>query len=319
MIRIKEYFVFISENSNITLILFLAVIIFILAKINIRKVTLKKRKTDYKNKIKFVRIRTFIDKTKILKRYIDNTAINLNLITGKSEKTNLEIAYYYMYLYLIISAAAVIFGIIFFKTIFKFILPLGVIISIPAIFNNFIVHKRKKAVQEFGEVVSTFTSQFAYSGNVLTALEKSINDIPESQKIQFSRLISAMKTEEDYKSAVDTYAKSINYDMCYAFTEILKASYYDNTGTTEALIELEDLIASEKKSAVYRNGKLNKRKGDIYFWIVCNIFFLLIDFWALGDYVKHYFYYTFAGQVTMLLVFLFIALSIITIIIIDNI
>lgn len=290
-----------NENRLLLILLLVGIALIILPLFKSNKIVLKKRRKIAKHSFLGEQLSSIIDKVSFMRNARDKLAIDLALITSKNSKSNKIYATNLISLFMVLSMALIIFFILFLNNIIlKFAAPLFCIITLPLIFKYLVDMKRKKAREEFAEVISSFTSQFALCFNVLTALQRSMNDIPGIHKYEFSRLITGIQSTEDYKRAIDEYALRINTNLCFVFAEILKASINNNEGTLEGLIELENMITVEKQSQAQKVNKLKKRNGNIMLWFVFCIFFTIIDFFLMGDFVSNFYSNTLGGQVILI-------------------
>ena len=288
---------FLINNKIFFLLILISLILIFTSTIN-KKVTLKKRKGEMKNSKIFEWLSTYIDKNKFIANQRNKLTINLALITNKSHKNNKIIANNIISAYVSFFIITILISFLFIKNLIFIIIVSLFIIIIPLWYMIiFFKKKRLKARNDFGEVVSIFTTHFAYEKNILNALNSSKGEIPETHKYEFIRLITSMQADTDYINAVNEYENRINYTLCSVFCEILKSSMFNTDGTLEGLIELENLISIEKKSQQIRVNKLDKRKNNIYLWIFLNFVFLAINYALLGSLViKEFFLHTFAGQ-----------------------
>lgn len=301
--NIKEFtWQLMIENKIISVLLITAACLIVSSLFIDKKVTLKKRKNQIKhNKIAEFLYR-YIDKIKFISDKRDKFAIQLALITKASTRSNKIYANNIISTFFFLTILAFLLSIIFIQNlILKISIPMLLFIMIPFIFDYFISKKRKKAIEDFAKIISSFTSQFAYSFNVLYSLQESIKDIPDTYKYEFSRLITVMNSEEDYIQALDEFASRINYNLCYIFVEILKSAFYNNAGTVESLIELENLTSLHKKSQLSSDNELNEKKSNIFLWFIFAILFLIVDIVFIGDFTINFYLHTFLGQVIMLI------------------
>lgn len=306
---LKELYIYSLEYKFISLSLLIILLLIISSFSFNSKITLKRNKKIWHLKTSKI-LTEYINKNKYLKEKRDVLARDIAFITQKNSKTNKDFANSIIYIFFIIAILVVIISAIFVKyTILKLIIPVLVITLIVLIFNFEINKRRKIAKKDFGRVIKVFTTKYSKSNNILQSFNDSIEDIPNSHKYEFNRLISSMGSATKYINALDEYALRIDDLMCYLFVEILKIGMKRNDYILYALIELENDIAKDKKAEKIKNNKLNDKKLNIYLGIFCIFGAYLIDIGLLGDYAKNLYFSTFAGQV-----FIMIATVIITII-----
>lgn len=298
MQNIKEFIItFIYENRILSAMLIATILFIIISLTKSDKIVIYKRLSSPRYNALSKKFATIIDKLKILKDRRDKLTIDLALITKKNSKSNKIMATNIFTAYLVSIISLEIIIMFFIENI---ILKCGISVLIicigPILFGFIISKRRKKAKEDFAQVVSTFTSYYAFNCNILTSLQKSIVVIPATHKYEFSRLITAMQSQENYKNAIDEYALRINISTGYIFAEILKAAIYNNQGTIEALIELENLITVDKYLQERCANKINKRKSNIILWMIFSIVFTFMDYNLLGNFVKEFYLNTLIGQ-----------------------
>lgn len=321
IVEIKDFLItFLLENKIILLILVSGLALILSSIFFNKKVTLKKRKDSVKHIKILATFCKYIENVKFIKSKRDELSINLALITHKNTKTNKIYADNIISLFIAFMLFTIVGTTIFIKNIIlKLLLPILFIVVIPLIFDRVIERKRMKAKSDFKEVISIYTSKYSYCLNIIKAFERSIKDIPSSHKYEFTRLISSFKARGDYIKALNEYALRINDNFCYAFVEIIKASYFDNTQTINALIELENAISIDKKNELNRINKTGQNKMQIYFWMICIVVFGLLEYKILGSFAINFFTNTFSGQALMLVVIVAVMLVFITMHIVDRI
>jgi Flp pilus assembly protein TadB len=300
-IRVFIYQLF-YENRILLALLLIGILLMFRPLIKSNKIALKKRRKIAKHNIIAEYLSGLIDKIEFIRDIRDNLTIDLALITSKNSKTNKIYATNIISIFILVAAILIMLSVILINNIIlKLSAPILCIVILPLFLSYIINSKRKKARGEFAEVISSFTSQFALSFNILTALQKSINDIPGVHKYEFARLITAIQSTDDYIKAIDEYALRINTNLCYVFAEILKASIYNNEGTLEGLIELENLITVEKQSQAQRVNKLKKRNSNIVLWFILCVVFTIMDFKLMGSFVSNFYGNTFIGQIVIII------------------
>lgn len=242
----------------------------------------------------------FIEKNSLLTEKRNILARDIAFISQKNRVTNINIANTLIYVFVTFMSVSTVFCLIFMKYyILKFVVPILIMIIILFLFSFELNRRRQKAKRDFGRVVKIFTTKYAKSRNTILAFQESIEDIPDSHKYEFNRLISSMSTATDYIVALNEYAERIDDLMCYLFVEILKIGFKRNDYVLLALIDLENDIAVEKKAEKIKNNKLGDKKMNIYLGIagIFGAYAIVLKF--IGSYARNFYFVTFEGQLFM--------------------
>jgi Flp pilus assembly protein TadB len=305
------------------LIFFLFIIAFLLIISSLlytgKRVGLKKTRS-----IKYIKayknVEELIDRFSFLKRQRDRITTDLALITSKDDKTNEKIANYIFYIFSCVSIILFAISLIAVKfLILKFVLPSILVVLIIFVFNIEVSRRKRKAQNTFGKVINVYTRKYSKHLEIRKAFQDSIKHIPTIHQYEFTRLISSMTSPSQYEKALNNYAKRINTPLAFSFIELLLVSLYDNKNILLGLIDLENLIASEKKAEKRKANRLQDKKSNIYLAMFCMIGAIIVTYFFLGSSALNFYFNTFTGQALILLSLVVVAITLLCLYVYDRI
>lgn len=311
MAQIKDFLSFIYGNTYLLYIALGALILILSMFFRGRKVTLKKRKSQ--NFIKPIGfLLKIIDRVSFLSKLRDTLAVDVAIITKQNKSYNKKYAERLLSILIIIFFISFILTIVLLRYLVLIIFVPFTIFTFSIIVLFKIIGAKKKSLRtDIPDIIVEFTSKFAVSMNVLRSLQASMRHIPDTHKYEFSRLISALSSSDDYTATLDEYRKRIDDPFCDLFVELLKTNYIRNENILNGLIELQEYISSTKKLELSRHNGLFEQKLTIYACAILVIGGIVGMVWFLGQYAIDFYFHTFTGQLLIAGSALWIILSMI--------
>lgn len=278
-----------------------------------RKVTLKRRKS-VRNMRNIKILSVIIEKIPFALKLRNKLSIDLAVITKKEKRYNLKYAEILIVMIVFIFCTSLVLSIILLRyaVLVIFVPILSTLISI-MILLKIIEVSRKRLKNDIPEIILIFTSKFAVTENVLRSLQESMKFIPDTHKYEFTRLITAMASAEDYVSALEEYKTRINDPFCDNFVELLKTNYIRNENILQGLVELQTYIATAKKIELTRHNELYDQRLNLYLGIVFVLFSMCLDIYLLGDFCVDYYFETFGGLLLTIVTFSWIIISLLVV------
>lgn len=284
-------------------IAFLGIIIILsdFIKLNsMRKVTLKNRTIPKKKSIFNVLnnyLTKLLNKSELYVKALDKIQFSIGYFSSESEIKNRKNSERILLRGILINMIILIAIILYQGLWLSKMLGMFVVILIEyMVIKNSINGKRQKLKDQFPILVREFIEGYALTGNVKSAFEYIIKDIPPVYQVHVNRLINHLSSTSTVDEAFMYFNNRIGYSMCSSFVSIVQSAYSTKRSIINRLIEFQELLNEDVIANKNKKNKIKSGSNNINLWIVV----VIIEIYGVGIAAKtstgNYFFTTSQGQ-----------------------